>query len=229
VVLSVTDSGHGIESALRDRVFEPFFTTKPLGKGTGLGLSTVYGILRQSGGGVHVRSKPGKGSMFKVYFPLCGEAVREKAQAPLAPPPAGLETVLLAEDEGAVRTLLHEHLQELGYRVLEAANGTQALEIARQHINEIDIVVTDVVMPKMGGRELAAQLRLLRPEIKIVLMTGYTEAAVCDELRAAGLELLAKPFSRRALAGKLREMLDSRQPARPPAAEPLPISENRIV
>ncbi len=229
VVLSVTDSGHGIELALRDRVFEPFFTTKPLGKGTGLGLSTVYGILRQSGGGVHVRSKPEKGSMFKVYLPLCGEAVREKVQAPLAPPPAGLETVLLAEDEGAVRTLLHEHLQELGYRVLEAANGMQALEIARQHINQIDIVVTDVVMPKMGGRELSAQLRLLRPEIKIVLMTGYTEATVCDELRAAGLELLAKPFSRRALAGKLREMLDSHQPARPAAAETLPISENRIV
>ena len=218
IVLRVSDSGHGIEPGLRDRIFDPFFTTKPLGKGTGLGLSTVYGILRQSGGGVHVHSKQGRGTTFKVYLPLCKESLREEAPPPLAKPLTGVETVLLAEDEGGVRGLIHEYLEELGYHVMEASNGAEALELARQNITRIDIVLTDAIMPKMSGSELCRQLRILRPEIKILMMTGYTDAGVCDEIRAAGLELLSKPFSRRILATKIREMLDGAMPAARPMA-----------
>jgi PAS domain S-box-containing protein len=206
VMIAITDSGHGMDAATRDRIFEPFFTTKAMG--TGLGLATVYGILRQSKGGIHVYSEPGTGSTFRVYLPLCGEALRDAASMPAEALRPGTETILLAEDEHGVRMLIRKYLEQLGYRVLDASDGRQALEIARQNLEQIDIVVTDAIMPKMGGRELSDNLRQLRPELKILLITGYAEGVLYDEIRAAGLELLPKPFSRRALATKLREMLD---------------------
>jgi CheY-like chemotaxis protein len=212
VLLSISDSGHGMEPRVRERIFEPFFTTKPLGRGTGLGLSTVYGIARQCSGGVHVYSEPGKGSTFRIYFPLCESSADQLAAHPATATPTGAETVLLAEDEGAVRDLVCQHLEDLGYKVITAADGAQALKTARQHIETIDIVLTDVVMPEMGGYALSKALRELRPEIKVVLMTGYAEGMLTEEARAAGLEVLSKPFSRRSLAQKIREVLDSGAP-----------------
>jgi signal transduction histidine kinase/ActR/RegA family two-component response regulator len=213
VLLSVTDSGHGMESRVRERVFEPFFTTKPLGRGTGLGLSTVYGTVRQSSGGVHVYSAPGKGSTFRIYLPLCEPAADQRAAAPAAATPRGVETVLLAEDESAVRDLVRQHLEDLGYTVLVAPDGAQALQLARQNIKTIDIVLSDVVMPEMGGCELSEALRQLRPDMKIVLMTGYSEGVTIEQANAAGLQVLSKPFSRRSLAHKIREVLDAAPPA----------------
>jgi PAS domain S-box-containing protein len=210
VMLSVSDSGHGMDAAIRERIFEPFFTTKAIGKGTGLGLSTVYGILHQSGGGIHVYSEPGGGSTFRVYLPLCNEAARQAIATPLNVVSTGTETILLAEDESAVRILIRQYLEELGYRVFDAPDGIRALELAKQHIDQIDIVITDAIMPKMGGRELSINLRHLRPEIKILMMTGHVEGVLYDEIRVAGLPLLSKPFSRREVASKLREILDGK-------------------
>ena len=213
VLLSVTDSGHGMEPRVRERVFEPFFTTKPLGRGTGLGLSTVYGTVRQSSGGVHVYSEPGKGSTFRIYLPLCEPATDQRAAAPASATPRGVETVLLAEDESAVRNLVRQHLEELGYTVLIAPDGAQALQLARQNIKTIDIVLTDVVMPEMGGCELSEALRQLRPDMKVLLMTGYSEGITLEQANAAGLQVLSKPFSRRSLAYKIREVLDAAPPS----------------
>jgi CheY-like chemotaxis protein len=230
VMLAVTDSGHGMDAAIRERIFEPFFTTKAMG--TGLGLATVYGIVRQSGGGVHVYSEIGVGSTFRIYLPLCLEAAQEESPALVEALPTGTETVLLAEDESAVRMLVRQHLHELGYRVLEAADGGQALELAKSNIDQIDIVVTDAIMPKMGGRELSENLRRLRPELKILLITGYAEGVLYDEIRAAALQVLSKPFSRRALACKLREMLDIPAPTSallPANQTPAPIEPRSCV
>jgi signal transduction histidine kinase/ActR/RegA family two-component response regulator/HAMP domain-containing protein len=212
VVLAISDSGHGMEPRVRERIFEPFFTTKPLGRGTGLGLSTVYGIARQNSGGVHVYSEPGKGSTFRIYFPLCQPTADQRSAMPATATPTGAETVLLAEDEGAVRNLVRQHLEELGYKVLAVADGAQALRIARQNIETIDIVLTDVVMPEMGGYELSKALRQLRPDMKVVLMTGYAEGVTTEEASAAGLQILSKPFSRSSLAHKIREVLDAGAP-----------------
>ena len=215
VLLSVTDSGHGMEPRVRERVFEPFFTTKPLGRGTGLGLSTVYGTVRQSSGGVHVYSEPGKGSTFRIYLPLCEPAADQRAAAPASATPKGVETVLLAEDESAVRNLVRQHLEELGYTVLVAPDGAQALQLARQNIKTIDIVLTDVVMPEMGGCALSEALRQLQPDMKVLLMTGYSEGVTIEQANAAGLQVLSKPFSRRSLAYKIREVLDAAPPSFP--------------
>ena len=204
-----------MEPRVRERVFEPFFTTKPLGRGTGLGLSTVYGTVRQSSGGVHVYSEPGKGSTFRIYLPLCEPAADQRAAAPASATPKGVETVLLAEDESAVRNLVRQHLEELGYTVLVAPDGAQALQLARQNIKTIDIVLTDVVMPEMGGCALSEALRQLQPDMKVLLMTGYSEGVTIEQANAAGLQVLSKPFSRRSLAYKIREVLDAAPPSFP--------------
>jgi PAS domain S-box-containing protein len=228
VLLAVSDSGHGMDAATRERIFEPFFTTKVMG--TGLGLATVYGIVRQSGGGIHVYSEVASGSTFRIYLPLCREETREEDRTPVETLPTGTETVLLAEDESAVRILVRQHLEELGYHVLEAADGGQALALAKDNLEQIDIVVTDAIMPKMGGRELSENLRRLRSGLKILLVTGYAEGVLYDEIRAAGLELLPKPFSRRALARKLREMLDTPGPTSALMAEaPAPAERPLVV
>ena len=209
VLLAVSDTGHGMDEETVSRIFEPFFTTKLVGKGTGLGLSTVYGIIEQSGGHVDVYSEKGVGTTFKVYLPRI-EATVTRAGMEAAPPPprAGSETVLLVEDEPALRGMIGETLAHGGYRVLEAATPRQALDIAGSHQGPIHAVLTDVVMPEMSGRELADLLKPLRPEALVVYMSGYTDDAIGHHgLLDPGTRFLQKPFTSDALLWKLHEAL----------------------
>ena len=205
----VEDSGTGIDESLLPKIFEPFFTTKEQGKGTGLGLSTVYGIVRQSGGAVTVASERGKGTTFSVYFPH----VEEEESAPPAEPetaaPVGTETVLLVEDEAGVRNLVAIGLRSRGYTVIEASNGCDALASCEQSLEAIHLLVTDVIMPKMGGRELAERMQEVRPGLKVLFISGYTENGVVEKgVIKEGVSLLQKPFTTDALARKVREVLD---------------------
>lgn len=208
VMLSVSDTGMGMDKETQSRIFEPFFTTKEKGKGTGLGLSTVYGIVKQSGGYVMVQSDVGRGTTFQIYLPRV-EGTAEKHSAPTAPTAlGGTETVLLVEDEESVRQLVRETLAAKGYRVMEAANGEEGAAIAAQHDNKIDLVITDVVMPGMGGRELVKQLAQTRPQTKVLYLSGYTEDAIVNEgTLESGAAFLQKPFTLQNLARKVREVL----------------------
>jgi PAS domain S-box-containing protein len=211
VQLSVSDTGAGMTPEVKARIFEPFFTTKQLGQGTGLGLSTVYGIVKQSGGRIAVYSEPGIGSAFHIYLPAV-----TAAPAPLALEDdairGGTETVLLVEDEQAVRALVRMSLEKRGYKVLEAASGREALDLAALHGGSIELLVSDVVMPEMSGPELVAALGPLRPAMKILLVSGYTEdAMVRHGIAQAKANFLQKPFTLGTLARKVREVLD-RQP-----------------
>ena len=210
VMLAVSDTGIGMDAETRSHIFEPFFTTKPQGEGTGLGLSTVYGIVQQSGGHIWVYSEPERGATFKIYLPPAQDAVAALDLAS-APPPAagGHETVLLAEDDSAVRDVASEILAQKGYRVLRAPDGQSALEIARSHAGEIRLLVTDIVMPGMTGRELAIALAAERPGVRVLYMSGYTDDAVVRHgVLVEGTPYLQKPFSPDALARKVREILD---------------------
>ncbi len=210
VVLSVVDTGNGIDAATQARIFEPFFTTKDVGKGTGLGLSTVYGIVQQSDGHISVFSEVGQGTTFKVYFPQVETLARasEPDQA-TAGGPSCLETILLVEDNMGVRLVANKFLQNSGYTVLQAANGDEALHLCAMYSNPIHLLVTDVVMPKMDGRQLAEQLLLLRPNIRVLYMSGYTDDIMRQHgVLAADTMLLSKPFSADTLAHKVRQVLD---------------------
>jgi PAS domain S-box-containing protein len=212
VMFAMSDTGIGMDAKTQARIFEPFFTTKEPGKGTGLGLSTVYGIVKQSGGYIWAYSEPGKGAAFKVYLPRIDQPA--EAMAPgepgVAELPLASETVLLVEDEKAVRNLAREVLECRGYHVLEAAGALEALEVAERYKKHIHLLLTDVVMPQMGGRELAEQLARLHPETKVLFMSGYADNAVVHHgLLDPGTALLQKPFTAQALARKLREVLDS--------------------
>src|SRR5882672_1257494 len=208
VLLTVTDTGMGMDAETQSRIFEPFFTTKELGKGTGLGLSTVYGIVRQSGGHIWVYSELGQGTTFKIYLPRTARAIyAEKPTAGLTQPLRGTETILLVEDEDALRELTRNLLEADGYTVLEAGRPDKAIEIAVQHGGPIHLMLTDMVMPGMNGRVLAANLAPVRPEMKVVYMSGYTgfsHLGVADSV-----PLLAKPFTRDGLLRKLHEVLNS--------------------
>jgi two-component system, cell cycle sensor histidine kinase and response regulator CckA len=211
VMLVVGDSGTGIDRETQAHIFEPFFTTKELGKGTGLGLSTVYGIIRQSNGFIGVSSEVGKGTTFKIYLPRAlseskysGGAVKDGIDL------SGTETVLLVEDEGAVRGLAARILNDRSYRVIEAANGKEALRIAHQFAGEIHLILTDVVMPEMGGPELVARIRKVRPAAKALFVSGYaSEDIVQHGLLDSHSALLLKPFTPASLARKVREVIDS--------------------
>ena len=208
--LAVTDTGEGMDEATQAHLFEPFFTTKEVGKGTGLGLATVYGIVKQSGGYIWVYSEPAHGTTVKVYLPR----VHGVAEAPLPPPPpaevrGGHETVLLVEDATPVRTLARRSLEACGYRVLDAADGPTALELSARHADGIDILVTDVVMPGMSGRELAERLAPARPSMKVLYTSGYTDDAMVRQgVLSAGVAFLQKPFVPDTLARKVRDVLD---------------------
>ncbi|HEX4822873.1 MAG TPA: PAS domain S-box protein [Candidatus Polarisedimenticolaceae bacterium] len=207
--LSVSDTGGGMDDGVRARIFEPFFTTKELGKGTGLGLSTAYGIVRQSGGDIEVDSAPGAGTTFRVLLPLREGTPARLAAAESPPVPAGRATVLLVEDEDAIRELAVEVLEAAGFDVLTARDGREALEVARRAAGAIRLVVTDVVMPHMGGFELVAALDTVLPEATIVFMSGYSEAVVRGEARFAdGAGFLQKPFTPQDLVAKAQESLD---------------------
>jgi PAS domain S-box-containing protein len=211
VMLAMSDTGTGMDAATQAHIFEPFFTTKEHGKGTGLGLSTVYGIVKQSGGFVWVYSEPGLGSTFKIYLPLIEDAAEsvpgsEGRELPFG----GSETILLVEDEEAVRTLASRILQERGYKVLESASPEDALQIAEQHQEPIALLLTDVVLPKMSGRKIAEHLTHLRPNMKVLYMSGYTDDAIVrNGVLYANTAFLQKPFAPAALARKVREVLDA--------------------
>jgi PAS domain S-box-containing protein len=211
VRLSVSDTGVGMSQEIVEKAFEPFFTTKETGKGTGLGLSTVYGIVKQSGGSIQAYSEPGFGTTFNIFLPRVEEnldALDLQKESDLLP--KGSETVLLVEDESSVRNLAYRILCQQGYTVLEAANGDEALCIVQEHIGkEIDLLLTDVVMPRMSGKELADRLKTLKPELKVLFTSGYTDDSIVHRgVLAPGTHFLQKPFSPKTLSQKVREVLD---------------------
>ncbi len=219
VLLSVSDTGCGMDAKVLAHIFEPFFTTKELGKGTGLGLSTVYGIVKQSGGYIWVYSEPGRGTTFKIYLPRISE--RSFGDIPeVEATPAhhqGSETILLVEDEPSFRELARSSLEKSGYAVLEAPDGPAALKLARQHKGCIDLLLTDVVMPVMSGRELAGALSSTRENLKILYMSGFTDDLVAQHgFSEAGVILLQKPFAQGGLLSKVREVLETPAPDAPP-------------
>jgi two-component system, cell cycle sensor histidine kinase and response regulator CckA len=206
VMIAMTDTGHGMDAETRKRIFEPFFTTKEKGKGTGLGLSSVYGMVKQSGGDIWVYSEPGRGTTFKLYFPQAhrdAETIARQAEQLERPEAA---TVLVVEDEQAVRELTVRMLQRLGYSVLSAASGKEAIEINKSFAGRISILVTDVVMPEMSGRQVADALLAARPDLRVLFLSGYTEHTAIHQGIGAGMNFLAKPFSRESLAKKLLEI-----------------------
>ena len=212
VMLAISDTGVGMDSETQSHIFEPFFTTKGA-KGTGLGLSTVYGIVKQSGGFIFVDTQPHRGTAFRAYFPRVdgredAAAVQESISLPRAD--RGQETILLVEDESNLRRLARQYLETQGYKILEAADGAAALQIVDGHQGTIDLLLTDVIMPGMNGRELAVQITHLLPDIRVLYMSGYTENAIGhDGMLDAGINLLQKPFSLPALKDRVREVLDS--------------------
>jgi two-component system cell cycle sensor histidine kinase/response regulator CckA len=213
VLLAVSDTGIGMDEATKSRIFEPFFTTKEQGKGTGLGLATVYGIVKQSGGYIWVYSEAGQGTTFKVYFPQAGVPAVPAADSSSQPhtSPQGDETILVAEDEAPLRRMVVEILESSGYRVLEAANGIDALKVAAGHAQPIHLLLTDIVMPGMGGRELAERMSAAYPKMKVLFTSGYTNDAVIRYgVLGAGAAFLQKPFSPQAVGRKVREVLDAR-------------------
>jgi CheY-like chemotaxis protein len=211
VMLAVSDTGTGMTADVRQHLFEPFFTTKERGKGTGLGLSTVYGIVKQSGGDVWVYSEPDQGATFKVYLPRLLDATTPGAVTALHPAPVarGTETILLVEDDAALRTLAERILRSYGYTVLVANNGPRAINLVARYAGAIDLVATDVVMPEMSGSALVERLGELRPGVRVLFMSGYTD----DEVTRRGIldrraAFLQKPFAPEQFAIKVREVLD---------------------
>jgi len=211
VMLTVSDTGHGMDSETQSHIFEPFFTTKEDGKGTGLGLSTVFGIVTQSGGHIRISSEPGQGATFTIYLPRVNEdATSTRVVAAAESSLQGSELILLVEDDEMVRRFARAAIEKYGYRVLEAADATAALELSRQHAGEINLMLTDMVMPGITGAKLGEQLTRLRPEMKVLYMSGYTDNSIMHEgVLSAGAALLQKPFTPDALARKIREELDA--------------------
>jgi CheY-like chemotaxis protein len=211
VLLAISDNGEGMNKETMAKIFEPFFTTKGMGKGTGLGLATVYGIIKQNGGEILVYSEPGQGTTFKIYLPRHEEAsvstvVVKKITQDM---PTGTETVLLVEDDDVVRAMTVEILTLLGYSILEAANGEEALQICKRYHGPIELLFTDVVMPKMNGAELARRILTLRPDIKALFMSGYTDDAVVRHgILQDDVYFLQKPVTPKVLAQTLRTILN---------------------
>jgi hypothetical protein len=210
VMLAVTDTGTGMDEATKAKIFEPFFTTKQPGKGTGLGLATVYAIVKQSDGFIWVYSELGHGTSFKIYLPRVDAVADATAAAAHVEMPRGTETVLLVEDAAAVRAVAKQTLERQGYSVLEASNGADALHLAERYQGPIHLVLTDVVMPRLSGRELTDQLSVARPETRVLFMSGYTDDSVVRHgILEGGVAYLQKPFSPDGLARKVREVLDT--------------------
>ena len=211
VRLTVSDDGHGMDAVTRARIFEPFYTTKPAGQGSGLGLATVYGIVKQSGGYIWVYSEPGQGTSFRIYLPEFVGPAAELPPVTARPSPGGAETILIVEDEVSVRRMAARALSSQGYTIVEAENGAEALEVLARTEGPVDLVLTDVVMPVLNGRELGERLAVERPELRVLYMSGYTD----DDVVRRGLlrpesPFLQKPFMPADLSRKVREVLDSR-------------------
>jgi PAS domain S-box-containing protein len=208
VLLSMSDTGVGMDADTQSRIFEPFFSTKEKGKGTGLGLATVYGIVKQSGGFIWVYSEPGQGATFKIYLPRVDEPVSPPAPSRPLATAGGTETILIAEDAPGVRGVVHEVLKRQGYTVLASPDGKSALALAAGHSGPIHLLITDVIMPEMSGRQLADRMREIRPDVKVLFVSGYTDDAIVRHgILEPGIAFLQKPFSPTALARKVREVL----------------------
>jgi CheY-like chemotaxis protein len=209
VMLAVSDTGIGMTEETQARIFEPFFTTKAPGEGTGLGLATVYGAVKQMGGFVSVNSRVGKGTTFGIYLPRVSEAATARSAHPAAPAPRGTESVLVVEDTQSLREMVREVLEDLGYTVLTASDGEEALAVLMVASRPIDLLLTDVVMPKMGGADLVRELRLRWPHIRVLFMSGYTDGGI--SMRGTlqeGVAFLGKPFSGPQLGRAVRQALD---------------------
>jgi CheY-like chemotaxis protein len=209
-MLTVSDDGSGMDKETLKNIFEPFLTTKGVGHGTGLGLAMVYGIVKQNAGFIDVYSEPGQGTSFKIYLPRCpGQEEETQTAGPLEAAGRGQETVLIVEDEPTILDLSKQLLEMLGYRVLTAGNPGEAIRLAAEHSGEIHLLLTDVIMPEMNGRELARKLLYLYPGLKRLFMSGYTADIIAHHgVLDEGVQFLQKPFSLNALADKVREALD---------------------
>jgi two-component system cell cycle sensor histidine kinase/response regulator CckA len=213
VALVVSDTGSGMDEETRARIFEPFFTTKGPGKGTGLGLATVYGIVKQSGGGITVESGVGRGCTFSIFLPASADALDAPEATPVAGVSGGSETILVVEDEEVVRQLICTVLGDLGYTILEAESAAEGLRLTREQKKPINLLVTDIVMPDMHGPELARALAPLQPEMKVLFVSGYSGSDISDQgVLVPGLVVLQKPFTQEGLARKVREILDAAAP-----------------
>ncbi|MFZ2633100.1 MAG: ATP-binding protein [Desulfosalsimonadaceae bacterium] len=210
VSLIVSDDGCGMDRETAEKIFEPFFTTKPMGNGTGLGLSTVYGIVKQNNGFIYVYSEPGQGTTFEIHLPRHkAKAVQMRQEEPSAPAAKGNETILLVEDEPAILKMGKRMLERLGYRVLAAGTPGEAIELAKKHAGEIHLLMTDVIMPEMNGRDLAKKLMSLYPGMKCLFMSGYTADVIAHQGAIdEGVHFIRKPFSIKGLGAKLRETLE---------------------
>jgi two-component system cell cycle sensor histidine kinase/response regulator CckA len=210
VMLSVSDTGTGMDKETQSHIFEPFFTTKPKDKGTGLGLAVVYGVVKQSGGHISVNSQVKKGTIFKTYLPLVNDALEEPQHKSPAKAVDGSETVLLVEDEEALRSLIRDVLEQSGYTVLESSNGGEALEIARRYRGPIHVLLTDVVLPGVSGRVIAEKISACSPDTKVLFMSGYTDSIIAAQgVIEEGMFLIQKPFAPGELRSKIRTVLDS--------------------
>jgi len=217
VMLTVSDTGSGMTPETQSHIFEPFFSTKPPGRGTGLGLSTVFGIVRQSGGSIAVYSEPGAGATFKIHFPRCDEVSAAEQQEIEKPLRGGKETILLVDDAASLRGLTRRLLEDSGYTVLDTGDPSEALQMAGEHAGPLPLLITDVVMPGFSGTVLAEKLAAVRPETRVLLMSGYHDGSIlqlgeyvkdgepCD----LGCAFLEKPFTREGLLKKVREVLES--------------------
>jgi len=210
VLMAVSDTGAGMDKATRDRIFEPFFTTKEIGRGTGLGLSIVYGIVKQHGGYIICYSELGAGTTFKIYIPLSEAPSREipVAEKAVAEPPRGTETILLAEDEESIRKLIKSILEEYGYKVIDAADGEEAVNKFLEYKETIDLLLLDVIMPKMNGIGVYEEAKKIRPDVKLLMISGYSADFISKKRAHGGLNIIAKPISPTTLLQKIREELD---------------------
>jgi two-component system, cell cycle sensor histidine kinase and response regulator CckA len=209
VMLTVSDTGIGMNEETQSHIFEPFFSTKEVGKGTGLGLSTVYGIVKQSAGSISVSSEPGHGSTFKIYFPQCAEMPTISHPAKAAPLRGGSDTILLVDDADALRVLTRRLLEDCGYTVLDSGEPAQAIRIAEQYKGPLPLMITDVMMPGFSGLVLAERLAVIRPETKVLYTSGCSDCAVFEHaLLGSDYAFLEKPFTRDDLVRKVRELLD---------------------
>jgi two-component system cell cycle sensor histidine kinase/response regulator CckA len=210
VRIDVADTGTGMSKEVQSKIFDPFFTTKPVGQGTGLGLATVYGIVKQSGGFITVDSEPGQGTTFRIYLPRSrGETVVPAEAVPAVPRDVtGQDTILLVEDEEAVRSFAARALRMRGYNVLEAGGGEEALEIVKNDANTIDLIITDVVMPNMDGPTMVKHVKVLKPDLAVIFMSGYAEEAFRrSDQSSEDIHFLPKPFGLKQLAAKVKEVL----------------------
>jgi two-component system cell cycle sensor histidine kinase/response regulator CckA len=210
VRIQMSDTGCGMGPDVMEHVFEPFFTTKGVGKGTGLGLSTVYGIIQQNHGTIHVSSSPGRGTTFEILLPTSQEGEDENLATSPPEKPRGTETILVVEDEPDLRELVCETLNQLGYAVLQAEDGREALRVLEEQHRVVDVILTDVIMPTMGGPELAKRVRSLAPGTKVIYMSGYTDDTLASYWPLhPDTEFIQKPFTPAALAEKLRQVLST--------------------